>query len=164
MRITNATRDHAAAIAGIYNEGIEDRLATLETEPRSAEERAEWLAARDARHPVLIALDGDGTVLGWGSLNTFNPRVAYDHVVDFSVYVGRAHRGRGVGNALLGALEERARALGYHKMVLAAFPFNSAGMRLYERHGFRTVGVYHEQGLLDGKWVDTIVMEKLLSG
>ena len=71
-------------------------------------------------------------------------------------------RGRGVGDALLGALEKRARGLGYHKMVLAAFPTNAPGMRLYERHEFKTVGVYHEQGLLDGRWVDVIIMEKLL--
>jgi phosphinothricin acetyltransferase len=111
---------------------------------------------------VLIAVDHDGSVLGWGSLNAFNPRPAYDHVADFSVYVAREARGRGIGDALLGALEERARALNYHKLVLAAFPGNTAGMRLYERHGFRTVGVYREHGWLDGRWVDVIIMEKLL--
>ncbi len=100
--------------------------------------------------------------MGWGSLNPFNPRPAYDHVVDFSLYVAREQRGRGIGDALLGALTDRARALGYHKMVLAALPINAPGMRLYERHGFRTVGIYHEQGMLDGRWVDVIIMEKML--
>ncbi len=163
MHIREATAGDAAAIAGIYNQGIEDRLATLETQTRTPEERAEWLAARGPRHPVLVAEAPDGAVLGWGSLNAFNPRPAYDHVVDFSVYVGREQRGRGIGDALLTALEVRARAIGYHKMVLAAFPTNRAGMRLYERHGFTTAGIYHEQGLLDGRWVDVIVMEKLLT-
>jgi L-amino acid N-acyltransferase YncA len=162
MKIRSATPDDAAAIARIYNQGIEDRLATLETQPRTPEERVEWLAARGPRHPVLVASDDDGAVVGWGSLNQFNPRPAYDHVVDFSVYVGREQRGRGIGDALLRALEERARALGYHKMVLAAFPHNAPGMRLYERHGFSTVGIYREQGMLDGRWVDVIVMEKIL--
>jgi L-amino acid N-acyltransferase YncA len=162
MEIRSATRDDAAAIARIYNQGIEDRIATLETQPRTPEERAEWLAARGPRHPVLVATDGDGVLVGWGSLNQFNPRPAYDHVVDFSVYVGREHRGRGIGDALLGALQERARSLGYHKMVLAAFPSNAPGMRLYERHGFSQVGIYHEQGMLDGRWADVIVMEKIL--
>lgn len=163
MEIRDATAADAAAIAHIYNQGIEDRVATLETQQRTAEERAEWLAARGPRHPVLVATDAAGAVVGWASLNPFNPRPAYDHVVDFSVYVGREQRGRGVGEALLGALEARARALGFHKLVLAAFPTNAPGMRLYERHGFRTVGVYHEQGMLDGRWVDVIVMEKILA-
>ena len=163
MQIRDATVEDAAALAQIYNQGIEDRVATLETALRSPEERAEWLAAREPRHPVLVAQDDAGTVLGWASLNAFNPRPAYDHVVDLSIYVGREQRGRGVGDALLGALTERARALGYHKMVLAAFPTNAPGMRLYERHGFTTVGIYHEQGMLDGRWIDVIVMEKLFS-
>lgn len=163
IEIREATHDDAPAIARIYNQGIEDRMATLETELRSPEERAAWLAAREARHPVLVAVDGDVAVLGWASLNRFNPRPAYDHVADFSVYVAREARGRGVGNMLLGALVERAHALGYHKLVLAAFPHNAAGMRLYERHGFRTVGIYHEQGMLDGRWNDVVIMERLLA-
>lgn len=162
LTIRDATQDDAPAVAHIYNQGIEDRMATLETELRSPEERAAWMAAREAKHPVLVAVDGDA-VLGWASINRFNPRPAYDHVADFSVYVAREARGRGVGNALLGAVVERARAIGYHKLVLAAFPHNAAGMRLYEHHQFRTVGVYHEQGMLDGRWVDVVIMERMLT-
>jgi L-amino acid N-acyltransferase YncA len=161
MRIRDATPDDAPAIAEIYNQGIEDRLATLETGLRDADERRSWLAARGPRHPVLVAEDGASAV-AWASLNSFNPRPAYDHVADFSIYIARDRRGRGLGSILLDALEQRARAIGYHKLVLAAFPENEAGMRLYRRKGFTTVGVYHEQGRLDGRWVDVIVMEKIL--
>jgi L-amino acid N-acyltransferase YncA len=87
-----------------------------------------------------------------------------DHVADHSIYVERGWRGRGVGRILLEAVIARARALGFHKLVLAAFPFNDAGLRAYRRAGFREVGVYREQGRLDGRWVDTVVMEKLLEG
>jgi L-amino acid N-acyltransferase YncA len=158
-----ASLDDAPEICRIYNQGIQDRIATLETEERSAEERAHWLAARDARHPVLVA-EGEAGVVGWASLNIFNARHAYEHVADLSLYVERDWRGRGVGRQLLAALVARATELGYHKLVLAAFPFNEAGMRAYGRAGFREVGVYREQGRLDGRWVDTIVMEKILEG
>ena len=163
LEIRDATPADASSIARIYNQGIEDRVATLETELRSPEERAAWLAAREPRHPVLVAVDGSGATLGWASLNRFNPRPAYDHVADFSVYVSRESRGRGVGNALLGALIDRAHTLGYHKLVLAAFPSNAPGLRLYARHGFTQVGVYHEQGMLDGEWVDVVLMERMLT-
>lgn len=162
-RVRDAHAVDADAICRIYNQGIQDRVATLETEERTPAERREWLAARDRRHPVLVAED-DGQVVGWASLNVFNARRAYDHVADFSVYVERGSRGRGVGRTLLDALIDRARALGYHKLVLSAFPGNEAGMRTYRRAGFRDVGVYREQGQLDGCWVDTIVMEKILDG
>jgi len=159
--IREAVPADVGSIAAIYNQGIVDRVATLETEERTPEERAAWLAARNSRHPVLIA-EVAGQAVGWGSLNPFNPRKAYDHVADFSLYVERGWRGKGVGGGLLAALIERARGLGYHKLVLAAFPWNAAGMALYQKHGFRTVGIYKEQGLLDGRWVDTILMEKIL--
>src|SRR2546428_12298255 len=181
VTIRDAAPADAEVICRIYNQGIEDRVATLETEPRTPAERAEWLAARGPRHPVLVAepaepltiwsrpptartglADPATTVGAWGSLNRFNPRPVYDHVADLSVYVERAWRGRGVGGAVLAALVERARKLGYHKMVLAAFPDNAAGMALYARLGFTRVGVYREQGLLDGRWVDVVVMERLL--
>ena len=162
LAIRDATADDAGAICRIYNQGIEDRVATLEVEERTPEERAAWLAARGPRHPVLVAVGPGRDVVGWGSLNAFNPRRAYHHVADFSLYVDRSWRGKGVGRRLLAALMERARALEYHKLVLSAFPFNEAGMQVYRRAGFREVGVYREQGRLDGRWVDTIVMEKLL--
>jgi len=160
-RVRPATADDAAEICEIYNQGIEDRLATLETEQRTPEERRQWIAARSERHPIIVA-EHEGRIAGWGSLNVFNARPAYRHVADFSVYVERAWRGKGVGRVLLERLVELGRELGYHKLVLSAFPFNTAGVALYERLGFRTVGIYREQGLLDGRWVDTIIMEKLL--
>ena len=161
VRVRPARDDDVPAITSIYNEGIRDRLATLETEERSEDERRAWLAARGERHPVLVAEWG-GRVAGWGSLNVFNSRPAYRHVADFSIYVARTARGAGIGRLLLEALIERAAALGYHKLVLAAFPFNEAGMRLYRRFGFREVGIYREQGQLDGRWVDVVIMERLL--
>ena len=161
IAIRPATTADADAIATIYNQGIEDRVATLETNLRTPDERRQWLAARSPRHPVIVAEAG-GQVVGWGSLNVFNPRKAYDYVVDLSVYVERGCRGKGVGSRLLTRLIELARELGYHKLVLSAFPSNAGGMALYQKLGFRTVGIYKEQGKLDGKWVDTIIMEKLL--
>jgi L-amino acid N-acyltransferase YncA len=160
VTLRDATLADAEAICRIYNQGIEDRVATLETEARTPAERREWLAARGPRHPVLVAETTQP--LAWASLNRFNPRPVYDHVADISVYVERACRGHGVGRALLSALIERARVIGYHKLVLAAFPDNTAGMALYARLGFTRVGVYREQGRLDGRWVDVVVMERLL--
>jgi L-amino acid N-acyltransferase YncA len=159
--IRRAALADVEAITTIYNQGIEDRVATLETELRTPDERREWLTSRGDRHPVLIA-ERDGQVIAWGSLNRFNPRPVYDHVADLSIYVERAARGTGVGRALLPRIIDEARRIGYHKIVLAAFPTNEPGMRLYEAMGFRRVGIYREQGLLDGRWVDVIVMEQLL--
>jgi L-amino acid N-acyltransferase YncA len=161
LTVRPAVLADADAICRIYNQGIEDRQATLETTLRTPDERRAWLAARSPRHPVLVA-ERAGVVCGWASLNPFNPRPCYDPVGDFSLYVERAARGTGIGGRLLEALIGTARGLGYHKLVLAAFPYNEAGCALYARCGFRTVGIYREHGMLDGVWVDVILMEKLL--
>ena len=160
-RVRPATEADAEAVCRIYNQGIEDRLATLETELRTPDERRRWLAARGPRHPVIVADTPAGPV-AWASLNVFNARDAYRFVADISVYVERPWRGKGAGRVLLARLIELGLEHGFHKLVLSAFPVNAAGMALYTAMGFRTVGVYKEQGQLDGHWVDTIVMERLL--
>jgi phosphinothricin acetyltransferase len=149
------------AIQAIHNQGILDRVATLDAEPHTAEEALTWFGKHGPRHPVLVA-ETAGTIAGWASLNTFNPRKAYQYVADLSVYIERQQRGQGLGTRLLQAVTLLGRELGYHKIVLSALPSNTAGMRLYARQGFTTVGMYREMGQLDGRWVDTIVMEKLL--
>ncbi len=179
-RVRLGTPADADAICRIYNQGIEDRVATLETELRTPDERVRWLAGRSPRHPVIVAEiaepggssgrpptersdpAGPAPIVGWGSLNVFNAREAYRFVADFSVYIERSWRGKGVGRVLLERLIVLGREHGFHKLVLSAFPTNAGGMALYTKLGFRTVGVYKEQGRLDSAWVDTIVMEKLL--
>jgi len=159
--IRPAAAADAGAICDIHNQGIVDRVATLETAPRTIEGTQAWLADRGPRHPVIVA-QLDGAVAGWASLNRFNPRAVYDAVADFSVYVARDHRGHGIGRQLLDALVAAARAIGYHKMVLAALAHNQVGLALYTRAGFVHFGVYREHGQLDGRWVDVVIMERLL--
>jgi L-amino acid N-acyltransferase YncA len=148
-------------IQDIHNQGIIDRVATLDTEPRTMADTQLWFKRHGPRHPVLVAEASDN-IAGWASLNAFNVRPAYQYVADLSIYLARSWRGKGLGARLLSPLIVLARELGYHKIVLSAFPTNTAGMRLYQRQGFTTVGLYKEMGLLDGRWVDTIIMEKLL--
>jgi phosphinothricin acetyltransferase len=161
LQVRAARFDDLLLIQDIHNQGIIDRVATLDTELRSMAETQLWFKRHGPRHPVLVA-ETSGSVAGWASLNTFNVRPAYQYVADLSIYLARPWRGKGLGARLLAPLIALARELGYHKIVLSAFPTNTAGLRLYERHGFTVVGIYKEMGLLDGRWVDTILMEKLL--
>ena len=149
------------AIRRIYNEGIEDRVATLDEAPKDAAEIAEWWERHAGRYAVLVA-ERDREIVGWASLNPYSHRCAYDGVADLSVYIARCARGTGIGKQLLGALEPVARANGFYKIVLFTFPFNEAGQRLYRGLGYREVGVFKEQGRLDGVPTDVMAMEKLL--
>lgn len=148
-------------IREIYNQGIADRIATLDEEEKSDGEISDWWATHGERYFVLVA-ERQGGVVGWASVNPYSHRCAYRGVADLSIYVAREARGTGVGDALLGILEDRARAADFHKIVLFTLPFNEAGQRLYRSHGVREVGVFREQGILDGRPVDVMLMEKLL--
>ncbi|HEV3196089.1 MAG TPA: arsinothricin resistance N-acetyltransferase ArsN1 family A [Candidatus Cybelea sp.] len=159
--VRRATPGDLEAIRRIYNEGIEDRVATLETDPKPLAEIQRWWSDHDDCFTVLVATDA-AAIIGWASLNRYSQRCAHAAIADLSVYVSRSHRGRGVGSALLRALESHAIAAGFHKIVLHALNDNEHGKRLYRRSGFREVGVFREHGIVDGRHVDVVLMEKLL--
>jgi phosphinothricin acetyltransferase len=75
LTIRLAQASDAAAIAEIYNEAILTTTATFDTEPKTVEEREQWLQSHDERHPVLVA-EVDGRVLGWASLTIWSDRPA----------------------------------------------------------------------------------------
>ena len=159
-RIRPAAAQDAEPIARIYNQGIDERTSTFETEPRSAQDIEEWLAAA-TRLPVLVA-DGDGEVLGWARVIAYSDRAVYAGVGEVSVYVDAAARGQGLGRALLEALEQRARELEYWKLVGKLFPENAASAALVERCGWRHVGLHLRHSRLDGEWRDVLLVERVL--
>jgi L-amino acid N-acyltransferase YncA len=151
----------AEAIARIYNEGIEERIATFETEPRSASQIATQLADKGERFPTVV-VERDGQVVAWATAGPYRSRPAYAGVAEHSVYVARAARGTGAGRAALDALSHVYAERGFWKLVSRIFPENVASVALHERAGFRVVGVYHRHGKLDGAWRDCVIVEKLL--
>jgi phosphinothricin acetyltransferase len=151
----------APAIAEIYNEGIEDRQATFETEPRTADGVAALLRARTDRYPAVVVED-DQRVLGFAWTSEYRPRAVYAGVAEFTIYVARAARGQGAGRLALGALITEAERRGITKLVSRIFPENAASRALCAALGFREVGVYRRHGRLDGRWMDCVIVERLV--
>jgi phosphinothricin acetyltransferase len=150
--------EDAPDLARIYNQGIEDRVATFETRPRSAEEVSAWF---DGTHPVVVVEEA-GRVLAFGSTSTYRPRECYAGVAECSVYVAREARGRGVGTKALNALADAAARAGFWKLVSRVFPENEPSRRMLRACEFREVGTYEKHGRLDGRWRDVIIVERLL--
>jgi L-amino acid N-acyltransferase YncA len=148
------------AIADIYNEGIATRLATFETEPRSAADVQAWLIAGE-RLPVLVAEEGDA-VLGWARILAYSARPVYAGVGEVSVYVAEHARGRGLGRALLEELQRNAAELGYWKLVGKLFTANAASAGMVRGCGWREVGMHHKHSRLDGEWHDVLLVERVL--
>jgi len=158
VRIAGAA--DAAAIAEIYNQGIEERTSTFDTEPWTPADIDRWLTAGE-RLPLLVA-ELDGAVVGWARILAYSDRAAYAGVGEVSFYVERAARGRGIGRRLLEAIEESARERGYHKLIGKLFPENEASAALLRRCGWRDVGLHRRHGRLDGEWRDVLLVERLL--
>lgn len=161
ITIRKSNETDIKSVLTIYNQGIEDRIATLETEIKDFSYMKDWYDKHSGRYKVIVA-EHEGQTVGWASLNQYNNRCAYDGVADLSVYISREYRGKGIGKKLLAELVSLAKENGFHKMVLFTFPFNQLGQGLYKKMGFYEVGVFKNQGRLDSKFVDVMAMEKLL--
>ena len=160
--LRTATAEDAASIAEIYNQGIEDRVATYETERRSEEYQQAWLQAIAGRYPAVVA-QIDGEIIGWAGAGPYRVRECYQGIGEFSMYVHRDWRRRGVGDLLLASLISEAERLGLWKLLSRIFPFNEASRALCRKHGFREVGVYEKHARLDGRWLDVVIVERLIS-
>jgi L-amino acid N-acyltransferase YncA len=158
MNTRPAAAADAAAIARIYNEGIEDRVATFDTEPRTAADILVWL---EADFPLVVA-DEVGEVAAWAVSHPYSARAVYSGVGDYSVYVARERRGEGLGRVTLAALIAECEARGYWKLLSRIFPQNEASLALARSLGFREVGIYRRHGMLDGEWLDCVIVELLL--
>ena len=153
-----ATPADAERIAQIYNEGIEDRVGTFETRPRTAEDVRAWF---DGRHPIVV-VEEDGGILAFASTSTYRAREAYAGIAEFSVYVARPGRGKGAGSLAMRALIDAVKPAGIWKLVSRIFIENTASRRLMASMGFREVGIYEKHAKLDGRWRDVVIVERLI--
>jgi L-amino acid N-acyltransferase YncA len=159
LRTRPGTIADAAAIAEIYNQGIADRIATFETEPRSAANITEWFTPR---HLVLVAEAGEIRPVGFAASFPYSSRACYSGIGEFSVYVRRDYRGRGAGRAVLAALIEAAAARGMHKLTSRVFPENVASRAVLKALGFEEIGLHRRHAKLDDRWRDCVIVERLL--
>ena len=171
MILRLASLDDAEAIREIYNREVTESTVTFDLVPRTLDEQRQWLTDRSGAHTAVVAVDsisGSGSgiesevIVGFGSLSPFRDRPAYSTTVENSVYVHRGHQGAGVGRALLGDLVERATNHGFHAMIARIVGGHEASINLHASLGFEIVGHEREVGRKFGKWLDVVVMERLL--
>jgi len=151
------TAEHADAVLAIYQDGIDSGNATFET---NAPAWADFDSSRLPEHR-FVALDDDGTVVGWTAVTATSSRCVYRGVVEHSVYVSSAARGRGVGSALLQRLIDSTEDAGIWTIQSGVFPENEASIALHAKLGFRIVGTHERLGQFsDGRWRDVVLLER----
>src|SRR5262245_22943187 len=160
MIARRATPEDSIAIAAIYNEGIEDGIATFETTPRTTDDVRKWFGTR---FPIIVIENSGGQVIAFASTSEYRPRECYAGIAEFSVYVTRSCRGHGAGRLAMQSLIKEARAAGFWKLVSRVFPENAPSRALLQGLGFREVGTYKRHAQSHGTWPDVVIVERLLT-
>ena len=152
----------AEATAAIYNYEVENTTATYDLVPRTLDAQREWISARTGAFSVIVAEDSELGVLGYAALSTYRDRAAYRTTVENSIYVRRDQQRRGVGKLLLNALLDVARDSGFHTVVARIDSQSEASRALHASLGFVEVGIEREVGRKFGRWLDSVIMQRML--
>ncbi|MBK5223652.1 MAG: N-acetyltransferase [Acidimicrobiia bacterium] len=161
MQVRIATLDDAEAIRSIYNVEVLGSTVTFDLVARSLDDQLAWMRARSGAHAVIVAEDG-GKISGFGSLSPYRDRPAYSTTVEDSVYVHRDHQGKGVGRLLLAELIALAQQHGFHTMMARIVAGHDASIGLHASLGFVEVGTERQIGRKFGRWLDVVVMQRML--
>jgi phosphinothricin acetyltransferase len=157
-----AAHDDSEAIRAIYNREVVGSTVTFDLVPRSPEDQLAWMDEHSGAHPAVVAVDEHGRVCGFGSLSPYRPRPAYRTTVEDSVYVDPDFQGRGVGRGLLDELVRLAESHGFHAVIGRIVGGHEASIALHRACGFDIVGVEKEVGRKFGRWLDVVLMQRLL--
>ena len=171
-------------ILEIYNHEVLTSVVTFDLIPRTEAEQREWIADRSGAHVVIVATvptrddagdgdegsdgTGDGGVLadeeivGFGALSPYRERPGYSTTVEDSVYVHRDHQGEGSAGCCWTALVETATAHGFHALMAKIVGGHDASIALHAAAGFEIVGQEREVGRKFGRFLDVVLMERLL--
>ncbi len=159
--IRPATDADLPAILDIYNEQVLNSTATFDIEPRTMVAQLQWVK-QFAPPYVLLVAEGDGEITAWGCLHPYGGKPGYRFSTEDSVYVHAAHRANGLGRRVLGALLEAGERNGLHAVIARIAGDNPASVRLHESFGFERIGYEREVGYKFERWLDVVVMERVL--
>lgn len=161
MRLRAAEEADAPAIAAIWNGYIRDTAVTFTSAEKTVAGIAADIAAR-APEGLFVLAEEAGAVLGFATGFAFRGGPGYRHTLEHSVMLAPQARGQGTGRALMTALEAAARASGAHVMVAAISGENAPAIAFHARMGFAGVGRMAQTGRKFGRWMDLVLMQKIL--
>jgi phosphinothricin acetyltransferase len=162
VALRDARETDLPGLLDIYNDVIATSTAVFHSDPVSLEDRRQWWQARVGQgYPVLVAEDARG-IAGFATFGDFRSWPGYRHTVEHSVHVRSDARGQGIGTQLIEALLPIAAGMGKHVMVAGVDAANTGSIRLHERLGFERVGYLPQVGCKFGRWLDLVLLQRLL--
>ena len=162
MILRPATGADAARIAAIWNPQIRDTVATFNSVEKTTEEVAELIERRIAAGRAFFVAEEAGDLLGFASYDQFRAGVGYARTMEHTIVLAAEASGRGIGRALLQAIETHARQAGVHSIFAGVSGENRAGLAFHAALGYSTVATLPQVGFKFGRWMDLHLMQKLL--
>lgn len=167
ITIRDATDDDLEAILALHNRLIPIDATAWTERLETIDERREWFAHKQhSRWPVLVA-EVDDHVVGFATYGEFRDNATwegYRFTAELTIHVAPDHHGTGVGRLLMETLIERARAAGLHTLVAAVDGANEGSIRFHERLGFVETGRMPEVGYKFGRWLDLVLLQRVVDG
>lgn len=161
--IRPARTGDAAAIAALLNHWIETSAVTFNPVPKTEADIVGMIATKAAEgHGFFVAQDAGGQLLGQASYGQFRAGQGYRTCMEHSISLAPAAQGKGIGRALMTAVEDHARAAGAHQMIAGVSGENAAGRAFHERLGYRHIATLPEAGYKFGRFLDLVLMQKFL--
>lgn len=161
--IRPATSSDVPALVVIANHWIEQTTITFNPVPKTTADVAAMITDKaQAGHAVLVA-EVDGIVMGYATYGQFRAGMGYARAMEHSIALAPDCRGRGVGRALLAAVEDHARAGGAHAMMVGISGENPEGRAFHAANGYALVAVVPQVGQKFGRWLDLVLMQKFLA-
>lgn len=161
LTIRDARIDDLPILLSIYNDAILNSTATFDLEPATLESRKKWFAKYGEKYPLIVS-EWNGQVVGYGCLNQFREKPAYNATTELSIYLSSLSRGSGIGTSLMEELIKRARQNNFHTMIGGITAGNEASIALHKKFGFTLVGHLKEAGFKFGQWQDVLFYQLIL--
>ncbi len=163
IRMRPARTHDIAAILAIYNDAIINTTASWEYEPNTLDQRTLWFEQHQLLgFPVLVAVDAQNRVVGWGALSKFRDKIGYQYTVEHSVYVAADSRGHGIGRMIVQALLDEARRLDKHVIIGGVEASNEVSLHLHKSLGFEEVARFKQVGYKFNRWLDIVFFQRML--
>ena len=161
--IREATGDDAAQIAAFWNPMIRDTAVTFNAAEKSVNELAGMIAERQAKARAFLVAEEAGQIMGFATYDQFRGGVGYRLSMEHTIILHPLAQGRGIGRALMGAIENHAIAMGYHVMIAGVSAENPAGRAFHEKLGYQFMATLPQVGHKFGRFMDLWLLQKILT-
>ena len=162
LEIRKAKIEDLPGITSIYNDAIKNTVATFDTKTKTLEEKKVWFDGHGSKNPIIIA-EENRNIVGWAALSKWSNKDAYSNTAEISVYVKDSFKKKGVGKKLIQEILKEGKKVDLHLIIARITNDNQVSVHLHESVGFKQIGVMKECGYKFGKWLDVILLQKLLT-